>query len=92
MRHADEFHTETMAGLYLKQGYIDRAAEIYQYLLQKNPQRYDLKKALDILEGRKRDSGSRSAQSFEDLIYQWVDVIFRLKRARQLEALRKRRT
>ncbi|MBF0100963.1 MAG: hypothetical protein HQK77_08655 [Desulfobacterales bacterium] len=36
------FYTASLAKLYEKQGYIDEAAEIYSYLLQKEPYRKDL--------------------------------------------------
>ena len=39
-------YTETMAKVYADQGHWEKAAEIYHHLVQKDPERHDLRDSL----------------------------------------------
>ena len=47
-----QYYTATLAGLYASQGYLDRAAEVYQHLLVKSPGQQNLASALSDVEAR----------------------------------------
>jgi tetratricopeptide (TPR) repeat protein len=56
------FVTETMAELYLQQGFRDEALKVYKQLAQMNPDDASLRERVEALE-----SGGRSSMSFEKL-------------------------
>lgn len=80
------FFTRTMARVHAKQGNLEQAAEIYRYLLEKEPQAPDLVSELSSIERRMRDAASdRLAVLFE----QWFDLIFTQAKVRRLERMRR---
>ena len=68
-------YTATMAKLHADQGYIGKAMEIYEHLLNKEPGRQDFKDAMAELE--KEDGSRRNAGSDEllRLFRVWVDLL-----------------
>ena len=50
MTQNDLFYTRTMAKVYIDQGNLLKAAEIYRYLLESEPERTDLKDELSEIE------------------------------------------
>jgi tetratricopeptide (TPR) repeat protein len=57
----EEVVTETMAELYARQGFLDRAAEVYRELIARRGAEPALVRRLDELEARAREQGSASA-------------------------------
>ena len=44
------FHTATMAKVYADQGNLKKAADIYRYILDREPKRQDIRKSLSEIE------------------------------------------
>ena len=45
-----EFYTATMAKVYADQGHTEKAIEIYKFILDRDPERSDIREALESLE------------------------------------------
>ncbi len=80
------FYTETMARLLNNQGHHHRAAEIYRYLLEKAPDREDLKAALDDTEAR-IGQGTATWGDVSGVVARWVELMLRLRALKRLERL-----
>ena len=59
MNKDDVFYTKTMAKVYADQGKLEKAVEIYQYLLKKEPGQQDLIDAISEIDKKrfKKDPG-----------------------------------
>ncbi len=57
--------TKTMAGIYVQQGYFQKAIDIYRQLLQREPHRLDIKEALMAAE---REAAKKGAVKTDDLL------------------------
>lgn len=67
--------TKTMAGIYVQQGYFQKAIEIYRHLLQCEPHRRDIKDALLAVENQ---AGKNCALKTDDLLPlfdEWFDLV-----------------
>ncbi len=80
------FYTATMARLLTQQGRYLRAAEVYRYLLHHQPDRRDLKDALDKLVPL-ISTGIEKWGSVTDLIERWVMLTLRYRALRRLQRL-----
>lgn len=87
-KHSD-FYTETMAGVYAKQGHWQKAAEIYRYLLEQQPGRQDYAQALEGLES-KLASGPKTAEDLVPLFREWVELVGHYNRLNRLNRLKRR--
>lgn len=99
-----EFYTETLAGIYASQGHLDKAIEIYKYLLTKTPESETIQSALSDAETRKASceaemmkrrpqDGSpeeKSLASLDSLIEEWIHLLLRVGRIRKLKAFQSR--
>jgi hypothetical protein len=79
--------TLTMARLLSEQGHWQRAAEICRHLLQTQPGRGDVAEALAEAERRARESSPKTAAQLVPLFQEWIDLLFKYKRLRQLRRL-----
>jgi len=79
--------TVTMARILAQQGHYRKAAEIYQYLLQQDPGRTDLVRALEEL---KRLEPELCRPDLADLLAEWIQLLLRYRRLQDLEAMKKR--
>ena len=79
-----EFYTATMANVYAEQGHLDRAAEIYRHLLEREPDRMVFKEALADIEERLRIEGPKSDSDLIVLCRKWIQLLLRYRRLRQL--------
>lgn len=86
MTNDKTFFTETMARLLMRQGSHDRAVEIYRYLVEKEPHREDLKKALEDVLAHIPDR-SESWEAVSQLVEQWITLMLHYKSLRQLERM-----
>ena len=72
MTQNDVFYTRTMAKVYSDQGNLFKAAEIYRYLLESEPERRDLKDALSEVE---RKLNEKSPDDLTRLFNRWIDLL-----------------
>jgi hypothetical protein len=79
--------TLTMARLLGEQGHWQRAAEICRRLLQTQPGREDVAEALAEAERRAQESSPKTAAELVPLFQEWIDLLFKYKRLRQLRRL-----
>ncbi len=89
MTKHSEFFTATMAKVYASQGYLEKAANIYNYILEKAPHREDLKVAMQELKDRikkvqvKEDGEIKTSVKQEDesgltdLFEEWIVLLLR---------------
>ena len=72
MTQNDLFYTRTMAKVYIDQGNLLKAAEIYRYLLESEPERTDLKDELSEIEKKLNE---KSPDDLTRLFGRWVDLL-----------------
>lgn len=75
------FYTRTMAKVYADQGNLEKAAEIYKYLLECEPGRQDLMDALTDIERKRFEKNS---ERLERLLERWLDLILTHNRMQRL--------
>lgn len=81
----DIFYTRTMAKVYADQGNLLKAAEIYRYLLECEPERRDLKDALSEIEGKLNE---KSPDDLIKLFNRWTDLLLKYHNVRKLMRFR----
>jgi hypothetical protein len=81
----DVFYTKTMAKVYADQGKLEKAAEIYQYLLKKEPGRQDL---IDAVAEIDKKRFAKDPERLGDLVSIWLDLLLRHSRLQQLKKLK----
>lgn len=86
----NDFKTATMAKVYSRQGHYEKAAEIYKYLLECEPGRQDLARALAEVEKKLHEKAKGSNEDFGALFSTWVDLILRYKRMLYLRKIKRR--
>ena len=80
-----EFYTHTMAQVYTQQGHYDKAAEIYRYLLDREPERRDIQEALADIEEKIGEGRGGSDRNLIPLFRQWIDLAMRYNRLLRLK-------
>ena len=86
MTQNDIFYTRTMAKVYSDQGNLFKAAEIYRYLLESEPERRDLKDALSEVE---RKLNEKSPDDLTRLFNRWIDLLLTHHNIQKLIKLKK---
>jgi hypothetical protein len=81
----DVFYTRTMAKVYAGQGNLGKAAEIYTYLLKKDPGRQDL---LDALSEIKCKGFDRDRDKLLVLFTEWMVLLMKYNGIQQLKKLK----
>ncbi len=71
MKSDEIFYTKTMAKIHADQRHFSKAAEIYQYLLEKDPERQDIIEALADLERLKLQ---KKIEDLVPLIETWTKL------------------
>ena len=89
MAEDSPIRTATMARIYSAQGHYQEAAEIYRYLLQREPQRSDLAEALAAAEANALKTDVRPRRDLAALFSEWVRLLLRLRQLRSLEELQR---
>jgi hypothetical protein len=74
-----------MAKVYEDQGNLLKAAEIYRYLLEGEPERRDLKDALSEIEKKLNET---SGDDLVNLFGRWVDLLLKYHNVQKLMRLR----
>ena len=82
--------TLTMARLLAEQGHWQRAAEICRHLLQTQPGRADVVEVLAEAERQEQESSPKNAAELVALFQEWIDLLFKYQRLRQLRRLRRK--
>lgn len=81
----DVFYTRTMAKVYAGQGNLGKAAEIYTYLLKKDPGRQDLVDALSEIKSKGFD---KDREKLLVLFTEWIDLLLKYSGMQQLKKLK----
>ncbi len=84
MNADDIFYTRTMAKVLANQGNLRKAAEIYHYLLEREPGNPDLVDALSEIETRLIEKGS---DDLVRLFSRWIDLLLTHNNLQQLKKL-----
>lgn len=69
------FYTSTMADLYAQQGYLRKAAEIYRYLLARDPRHEGWLAALQQIEAQIAVQDAPSRKEIGLMIREWVEMM-----------------
>jgi hypothetical protein len=78
----DVFYTKTMAKVYADQGQLEKAVEIYLYLLKKEPGRQDLIDAIAEIDIKRLE---KDPGRLGDLLSVWLDLLLRHSRLQELK-------
>jgi len=81
----DVFHTRTMAKVLADQGNLKKAAEIYHYLLEREPGNPDLVDALSEIETQLIEIGS---DDLVRLFGRWIDLLLTHNNLEKLKKLK----
>ncbi len=82
--------TVTLARVFAAQGHWQKSAAIYRDLLQQNPERQDLARALGEAEAALRAAGPASLQALVPLLQEWIDLLLKYDRLRKLRRFQAR--
>ena len=88
MNKDPDFYTVTMARVYEEQGHLDKAADIYRYLLKAEPQRRDLAEALEEIDRKIDEAGNRKPDDLIPLFREWITLLLRYGRLQKLRRLK----
>jgi hypothetical protein len=77
-------HTATMAKIYADQGYLRKAAQIYRYLLVRNPDQDDVRQALSALEQELARRPVPSRKELGLLFKEWIYLLNDLRNHKRL--------
>jgi len=89
MSEDSPIRTATMARIYADQGHYEKAADIYRYLLQRQPQRPDLVEALAAVEAKGSQNRAEPRRDLAALFSEWIRLVLRLRQLRFLEQLQR---
>ncbi len=89
MSEDTDFYTKTMARVYIDQGHLKKAAEIYRYLIKITPDKPDLVRALSDLEHLIIQNRQISTSRLVNLFSRWIDLAHRYKQVQRLKKLQK---
>ena len=85
MNADDDFYTRTMAKVLVDQGNLKKAAEIYHYLLEREPGNPDLVDALSEIETQLIEIGS---DDLVRLFGRWIDLLLTHNTLEKLKKLK----
>jgi hypothetical protein len=83
-----DFYTVTMARVYEEQGYLEKAAEIYRYLIKAEPERRDLIEKLAEIERKMDEAGNKKPDDLIPLFREWITLLLRYNRLHKLRRLK----
>ncbi|MBN1930007.1 MAG: hypothetical protein JW786_00160 [Desulfobacterales bacterium] len=84
------FYTATLAKVYAKQGYLEKAAQIYKSLLEREPKRPDLIEALSEIEKENLKKSKMNAKNLVPIFSKWIELILRYNKLQNLKKLKNR--
>lgn len=74
MDESTEFCTVTMARVYIKQGCLEKAADIYRRLLAREPDREDLAEGLADVERKLEAENKDRDEELARLFRRWIEL------------------
>jgi hypothetical protein len=81
-------YTETMAKVYADQGHWEKAAEIYHHLVQKDPERQDLRDALAQAQKERDENPDKRPEKLVPLLREWIELLLQHEKLERLKKLR----
>ena len=84
----EKIKTATMAKLYMDQGHYDKAVGIYREILDREPDREDIKDALADAESKRTASPPDLEQRLGSLMGQWIELVIRYNRLQHLKKIK----
>jgi hypothetical protein len=93
------FYTVSMAKLCARQGHLEKSAEIYRHLLEKNPEREDLKQAFEDVDARLsvlnappviQNKAAGGQKRLDGLIQQWISLLVEKDIKQRFDKIRSR--
>lgn len=79
-------YTATMARIYAGQGHFEKAARIYRNLLDRSPDRDDLKASLNEVEAKLNETRQSRHDRLVKLIGQWITLVNATKTIERLRS------
>ena len=70
-----EFYTATMAKVYAEQGHTEKALEIYQYILESEPERTDVADAISEIEEKLSQETPTADRRHLELFQEWIALM-----------------
>ena len=83
-----DFYTVTMAKVYEEQGHLEKAAEIYRYLIKAEPERRELIEKLADIEDQMEVARNRKPDDLIPLFREWITLLLRYDRLQKLRKLK----
>ena len=84
MNKDPDFYTVTMARVYEEQGHLDKAAEIYRFLIKAEPERRDLIEALAEIDREMDEAGNKKPDDLIPLFREWITLLLKYGRLQKL--------
>ena len=84
-----DIFTETMAKVYADQGHWAKAVEIYQRLVQAEPQREDLSGALAHARQKMEEQPGSRPDDLVPLFREWIELLLQKEKLERLKKLRR---
>ena len=86
--YTDEY-TLTMARVYAGQGHWKKAVEIYRHLVMEEPERDDLREALEAAEEALVDQGGGHLDELAPLLQTWIKLQTRYQHLKKLKKMKR---
>ncbi len=83
------FYTETMAKIFTDQGNLEKAADIYRYLLENDPDRKDIFDKLLRINEQIAKKKKKSSDHIISLFREWINLVLKYNNLQKLKRLRK---
>jgi tetratricopeptide (TPR) repeat protein len=87
MKQQVDIYTETMASVYADQGHWAKAVEIYQHLVQTEPQRQDLIDALEHARQKMEEQPDTRPEELVPLFREWIELLLQQEKLTRLKKL-----
>ena len=88
MTEDPDFYTVTMARVYEEQGHLEKAAQIYRYLIRAEPARRELIEKLADIENQMEVARNRKPDDLIPLFREWITLVLRYNRLQKLRKLK----
>lgn len=89
MAEDHQIRTATMARIYAQQGHHRKAADIYRHLLELDPSRQDIARALAEVESMQAATRPAARKNLAPLVREWIRLAVRYRQVRQLQRMKK---
>ena len=83
------FYTETMAKIFTDQGNLEKAADIYRYLLESDPDRKDIFDKLFRINEQIAEKKKKSSDHIISLFREWINLALKYNNLQKLKRLKK---